>query len=211
MGQSILRAGRSYTFSDYFDLAYPTEEVVAEFGYRSELRKLLLPRAGLTRSPDQLQATLYRRLPHISLTSETARREALVAPILMELLDHLEAKLDIEYPLYVSQQLRGNLDYLVRSQEQFIVVEAKKADMERGFTQLAVELIALDQRAEGPSERIYGAITVGDIWRFGVLDRAQKIILKDIDLFRVPMDLADLFKVLLGILQPAPVTAEVAP
>jgi hypothetical protein len=30
----ILQKEKRYTFADYFDLAYPTEDVVAEFGYR---------------------------------------------------------------------------------------------------------------------------------------------------------------------------------
>ena len=207
MSQSILRKDKSYTFSDYFELAYPTEDVVAEFGYSYELTKLTLPRAGLDHPLDQLQAMFYRKLPHISLTSETARREVMIAPILMELLDHLDVKLDIEYPVYVSEQLKGNLDYLVRSEQQFVVVEAKKADMERGFTQLAVELIAMEQRTEA-QELFYGAITVGDVWRFGVLNRRRKVISKDIDSFRVPLDLAGLFEVLLGILGPAPLSAQ---
>lgn len=209
MSQSILRKERSYTFSDYFELAYPTEDVVAEFGYRYELTKLALPRAELAHPLNQLQEMFYRRLPHISMTSEAAKREVLIAPILMELLDHLDAKIDIEYPVYVSEHLKGNIDYLVRSQQQFVVVEAKKADMERGFTQLAVELIAMDQRTEEPCEHIYGAITIGELWRFGALVRRQKLILKDIDSFRVPLDLGDLFKVLLGILQSAPAVAQV--
>jgi hypothetical protein len=44
-------------------------------------------------------------------------------------------------------------------------------------------------------------ITIGDLWRFGRLDRAQKRILKDIDSFRVPSDLEELFRVLIGILK----------
>ncbi len=144
----------------------------------------------------------YKKLPHVSLTSETAKREVLIAPILLELLDHLDLKIDIEYPVYVNERLKGNVDYLVRSQQEFVVVEAKKADMERGFTQLAVELIAMDQRDDVIQDLLYGAITVGDLWRFGVLQRRQKAIYKDIDSFRVPLDLEDLFKILLGILKP---------
>ncbi len=202
MGKPILQKEKSYTFADYFELPYPTEEIVAEFGYRYELTKLDLPRGELEHPLDQLRAMFYKKLPHISLTSETAKREVLVAPILLELLDYLDLKIDIEYPVYVNEQLKGNIDYLVRSRREFVVVEAKKADMERGFTQLAVELIALDKRDEEQHDLLYGAITVGDLWRFGVLQRQQKMISKDIDSFRVPLDLEDLFKVLLGILSP---------
>lgn len=202
MSKPILQKEKSYTFADYFELANPTEDVVAEFGYQYELTKLDLPRGELEHPLDQLKAMFYKKLPHVSLTSETAKREVLIAPILLELLDHLDLKIDIEYPVYVNERLKGNIDYLVRSQQEFVVVEAKKADMERGFTQLAVELIAMDQRDETKHELLYGAITVGDLWRFGVLRRQQKMISKDIDSFRVPLDLEDLFKVLLGILKP---------
>jgi hypothetical protein len=47
---------------------------------------------------------------------------------------------------------------------------------------------------------IYGAITMGDIWRFGILDRQKKLIKKDIDAFVVPADLKKLFMVFFGIL-----------
>jgi hypothetical protein len=202
MSKPILQKEKSYTFADYFELAYPTEDVVAEFGYKYELTRLDLPRAELDHPLDQLRAMFYKKLPHVSLTSETAKREVLIAPILLGLLDYLDLKIDIEYPVYVNEQLKGNIDYLVRSQQDFVVVEAKKADMERGFTQLAVELIAMDMRNQEQQESLYGAITVGDLWRFGVLQRQQKIIFRDIDSFRVPLDLEDLFKVLLGILKP---------
>jgi len=202
MNKPILQKEKSYTFADYFELSNPTEEVVAEFGFGYELTKLELPRAELAQPLDRLRAMFYKKLPHISMTSETAKREVMIAPILLELLDHLDLKIDIEYPVFVSERLKGNIDYLVRSQESFVVAEAKKADMERGFTQLAVELIAMDQRVEEKHALIYGAITVGDLWRFGVLRRQQKLISRDIDSFRVPLDLEDLFKVLLGILKP---------
>ena len=202
MKNPIIRKDRSYTFSEYFDLTYPTEDIVAELGYQYELTKLTLPYAELPHPLDQLRAMFYKKLPHISLTSETAKREVMIAPILLELLDYLDLKIDIEYPVYVNEQLKGNLDYLVRAPQEFIVVKAKKADMEKGFTQLAVELIAMDQRNEKAGELLFGAITVGELWRFGVLSRQQKLISKDIDSFRVPSDLEELFKVLLGILSP---------
>jgi len=198
---SILKKDKSYTFSDYFELSYPTEDIVAELGYQYHLTKLTLPRAVVNHSIEKLKTTFYEKLPYISLTSETAKREMIVAPILLELLDEIKVKIDIEYPVYVSEYLKGNLDYWIHSTRQFLVVEAKKADMEKGFTQLAIELIAMDQYLDTTSDFLYGAITVGDIWRFGTLERQQKRILKDIDSFRVPLDLEELFQVLIGILR----------
>ena len=68
---------------------------------------------------------------------------------------------------------------------------------------LAVELIAMAQYQDEQPERLYGAVTVGDMWRFGLLECRAKRIVKDIDSFRIPLDLEQLFQVFLGILQPA--------
>lgn len=199
---SILKKDKTYTFSDYFELSYSTEEIVAELGYQYNLTKLTLPQGVLNHSLDKFKSNFYEKLPYISLTSETAKREMIIAPILLELLDEIKVKIDIEYPIYVNEYLKGNLDYWIHSTSQFLVVEAKKADMEKGFTQLAIELIAMDQYLDETSNDVlYGAITVGDMWRFGMLQRQHKRILKDIDSFRVPLDIEELFKVLLGILK----------
>jgi len=200
MRKLILEEGKSYTFSDYFELSNPTKEIVAEFGYQFRLKKIDLPVHPFKGSLEKLKNNFYKKLPHISLNSETAKREVLVAPVLLELMDHIEIDIDIEYPLYVSNQLKGNIDYFVRSEISLIVIEAKKADMEKGFSQLAVELIAADKYIEESDASIYGAITVGDLWRFGELDREEKLVSKDLDSYRVPSDLDELFSVLTGIL-----------
>lgn len=203
MHKTILRKDRSYTFSDYFNLSYPTKEIVAEFGYTYELRKLPLPHGNVTDTLHKLKAAFYKKLPRISLTSEAAKREVLVAPILLELMDYIDVHLDIEYPVYVNERLKGNVDYLLRSTQEFVVVEAKNADLEKGFSQLAVELIAMEQYLEEYQQgMIYGAVTVGNIWQFGSLEREQKRISKDIDAFRIPSDVDELFNVLIGILTP---------
>lgn len=201
MSNTILKANRSYTFADYFELNYPIEDILAELGYQHRLARLVLPTAQQEIIVEGLRQTLYKRLPHVSLNSETARREVLVAPVLFELLEYFAVKIDFEYPIYISERLKGNIDYLVRSSVAFVVVEAKKADMEKGFTQLAVELIAMDQYLQSAAETFYGAITVGDLWRFGVLQRKEKTIYRDIGSFRVPDDLEALFQILVGILQ----------
>jgi hypothetical protein len=197
---AILKKGASYTFSDYFKLNYSTEDIVAELGYQYAHAKLALPHGKVGHSLAQLQTMFYKKLPHVSLTSETAKREVMVAPVLLELLDEMDVRIEIEYPVYVNEYLQGDLDYWVRAPHGFVVVEAKKADLEKGFTQLAVELIAMDQYLETPATSVYGAVTIGDLWRFGQLTRPDKRILKDIDSFRVPLDLEELFQVFLGIL-----------
>ncbi len=84
------------------------------------------------------------------------------------------------------------------------MVEAKQADLSRGFTQLGAELIALDQFAEADSPVLYGAVSVGDVWRFGMLERQAKRITQDINLFSLPNDFDRLLATLTGILLGAP-------
>lgn len=71
------------------------------------------------------------------------------------------------------------------------MVEAKNADLQRVFTQLAVELIAVEQAELSESKRIYGAVSVGNIWQFAVLNSQEKLIFQDINLYRVPADLQE--------------------
>lgn len=99
----------------------------------------------------------------------------------------------------VNNWFKGNLAYLLRSTNNLLVIEAKNDDLTRGFTQLAVELIALSHIEE--QNVFYGAVTMGDIWRFGNLDRTQQQITQDINLFKVPDDLDNLVRVLIGILE----------
>lgn len=88
----------------------------------------------------------------------------------------------------------------MRSQHNVLVVEAKQADLTRGFTQLAAELIALDRWVESEDPILYGAVTTGDIWQFGSFHRQQRVVTQDLMLYRVPTDLEMLMQILVGIL-----------
>jgi hypothetical protein len=79
-------------------------------------------------------------------------------------------------------------------------VEAKNEDLERGFVQLAIEMIAIDQWIESDQPIIYGAISTGNVWQFGKFDRQTRIVTQDLNLFRVPADLDDLLRILVKIL-----------
>lgn len=63
----------------------------------------------------------------------------------MDLLHYTKAQIYIEYPITVSKQLKGSLDYLIQNQQTFLVIEGKNEDLERGFLQLAIGLIVLDK------------------------------------------------------------------
>ncbi|NEP12314.1 MAG: hypothetical protein F6K14_19325 [Symploca sp. SIO2C1] len=198
---SILEPGKSYTFRSYFEMTYEPDDILAEFGFSLQRSNLDLPKSNLNLDPlTELKNTIQRRLPYVSLTSEAARREILIAPIVLALIDYTQAQLRIEYSIKVSEQLKGSLDYYLHTQHNLLVIEAKNADLARGFTQLAVELIALEQWTTSNEPLLYGAVSTGDVWQFGVLNREKKQVQQDLNLYRVPADLNDLFSRLVTIL-----------
>jgi hypothetical protein len=200
----ILKPGESYSFSKFFELSFDPEDILSELGYGLTRTALQIPQSSVSvPDPIPLQQSITQNLSFVDLTSETARREVIIAPILLELCRLTHSKLKIEYPIAVNDQLKGTLDYYLQSQQALLVVEAKNADLSRGFTQLAVELIALDQWTIVETPILYGAVTTGDIWKFGKLHRQERHIEQDINLYRVPADLGELMEILVGILTAA--------
>ena len=199
----IIQPEQSYSFADYFKLNFAPQDILAYFGVALQRQSLQFP---LYVNPldrlTNLRARIEESLPRLSLTSEMARREFLIAPVLTDVLHYTEAILNVEYPVAVSHQLKGSLDYLLQSQQTFLVIEAKNEDLERGFVQLAIELIALDQWIESDQPILQGAISTGNIWQFGQFDRAAHVITQDLNLFRVPADLEELLRILVNILTP---------
>ena len=186
-------------------MAYEPDDILAEFGIALQRHSLDLPQAINCCGPiADLKSALQRRLPYVSLTSEAARREVLIAPIVLALIDQTQAQLRIEYSINVSERLKGSLDYYLQAQNSLLIIEAKNADLARGFTQLAVELIALDQWVNSAAPRLYGAVSTGDVWQFGRLHRQARQIEQDLNLYRVPADLEELFQSLVGILTDCP-------
>ncbi|WP_424096834.1 hypothetical protein [Moorena producens] len=207
MKKSILKENRKYTFSDYFAMTNPTEEIVGEFGYSFAIEVIDLPKSTNYDLDiiENLNHTYYTIIPKISLTSEIAKREFLIAPLILEIAKLLPVKVNVEYPLDINDQLGGALDYLLKSNQNLIIIEANKKDIDAGFNQLAAELIALDKYEESESiEIIYGAVTLGDIWKFGTLDRKRKHIAKTIQSQTIPRDTEEIFSILIGILSLKP-------
>ncbi len=202
MKAPLFPEGATATFTDYFKLNVDIEDILAEFGYSFNVESCKLPRAPLENGrPAVVKKHLEEVIPHVRLANETARREFLIAPVLTEVALLTDATIRVEFPLEVDDRLRGTLDYFLRAQHHLLIVEAKNADLERGFTQLAVELVALDRWAEdAPDPRFYGAVSVGNVWQFGFLDRAQKRIYQDYNTYSVPTDLEDVMRILVALL-----------
>ena len=193
----------SYTFSDYFKLEATTEEVLEYFAVTTAVGAVPLPQSSVNLDRlDNLLARLEENFSAVSLTSEIARREFLIAPVIAEVAHYAKARVRVEYAVNLNLKLKGTIDYFLRSHNSLLIVEAKNADLTKGFTQMATELLALDLLLEeDEAALVYGAVSTGDIWRFGVLDRARRHITQDINSFRVPQDTAALLRSLIGILE----------
>ncbi|NJL89558.1 MAG: hypothetical protein HC916_06955 [Coleofasciculaceae cyanobacterium SM2_1_6] len=199
----------SLSFSDYFKLNFYPEEILNYFDYSFEMKLLDFPKTTSDLAEiESLEKRLIKGLPYITFDNEMARREFLIAPVLMDLIDYTKSNLKVAYTLTINNQLRGELDYFLESRiksndqvtHQFLVIEAKDENLERGFKQLAVEMVALTHVLNEGQRYIYGAVSIGKIWQFGVLDRQSKSVIQDLHLYRVPDDLRALMGILVGIL-----------
>ncbi len=201
----LLNPNRTYTFSEIGKLKAPTDEVLAEYGYSLERTLIDLPQyQGELDRLQERRSRIEEVLPYIDLTNEQSRREMLIAPLMEDLIHYTRAQLRIEYALKVSERLQGELDYLLRTKTNLLVVEAKQEDLTNGFTQMAVQLIALDQWEKSTlveqQPELVGAVSTGTIWQFGVLHRQQKLVTQELTLYRVPTDLEPLMRILVAAL-----------
>ena len=60
-----------------------------------------------------------------------------------------------------------------------VAVEAKRQDFEKGYAQCMAEMIAVrifNEREGNPTERVYGTVTTGDVWRFLMLEGDKALI-----------------------------------
>jgi hypothetical protein len=117
----------------------------------------------------------------VSLVSEKARSEFIVAPILLFIREIHHRKISIfsgvKFDVEPEQGLRGTCDFILSKSVMlptvqspaFVMVEAKKHDIEEGLGQCAAEMIAaqlFNEREGNRVPRIYGCVTNGDSWQF---------------------------------------------
>ncbi len=117
----------------------------------------------------------------LSYSTEKARSEWIIAPVLLELRRQRRGELAIfsgaEFDVDASRGLTGFCDWIVtRSPELFAieapviaVVEAKNENFRQGVPQCIAEMYAariFNERSERPMRCVYGVVTTGDVWRF---------------------------------------------
>ncbi|CAN1211668.1 Type I restriction enzyme R protein N-terminal domain-containing protein [Tumidithrix helvetica PCC 7403] len=199
----ILNPEETYTFSRYFELKIEAQDLAEEFGYTLERKNLNLPKyLGELDRIQENQSRIEEILPYVSLSNEMARREWLISPVLADLIHYTKAKVRTEYAIAVSKYLQGNLDYFLEATNKILIIEAKKADLDFGMTQLVSQLITLDQWLEDQHQtHLIGAVTTGKIWEFARLDRQAKHIEQGLESYRVPEDIESLMRILVQALQ----------
>jgi len=113
--------------------------------------------------------------------SEAARCEAIIFPILKEV---YKAYAD-DYALWIKktitydETLSGTPDYLISTRSELgipvvgipliILVEAKKNDFDQGWGQCIAEMLAAQKIKGDPDIPIYGIVSDGKWWEFGLL------------------------------------------
>ena len=112
-------------------------------------------------------------------TSEGARTEAVIFPILREVYKDYSDKfvLWIQKSFSYDAKLNGTPDYLIATKSPLGktvlakpllgVVEAKKNDFEVGWAQCLAELVAIQKLNADEETAVYGIVTDGERWQFG--------------------------------------------
>ena len=195
----VLNLDESYTFSRYAELPYERDDILADLGCTIASQRLSLPQYDGELEWDELGEQLNAAFQFTTISSEQARREFLIAPILSDICRRTHQKVRVEYPLNINNWLKGTLDYYFQAQN-LLIIEAKRENLYTGFTQLGAALIALDQWTDTEQPMLYGAVSTGQIWQFGTFDRVTKHLAEDLTLYRVPEELLTLGRILLNIL-----------
>lgn len=163
-------------FSDYRTLSQVQQEFQITYGEADFIA------AHDVEPPLQFRDELGFSLEHIDVyTSEAARTEAIIFPILREVYKsyHDHYALWIQKPLAYNDRLQGTPDYLVATRSLLgktvlelplvVIVEAKKNDFEQGWGQCLAELVAAQKINNTPTSPVYGIVTDGKVWEFGRL------------------------------------------
>lgn len=128
-------------------------------------------------------------------SSETARCEIIISPILREVYKkhYQNHSFWIQKKIEYDEILSGTPDYIFSERSKLgktvlekpllIVVEAKKNDFEMSWGQCLAELVACQKINENSSGPIYGIVTDGNFWQFGKL--VEDTFVKDIESFSI--------------------------
>lgn len=162
------------------------EEIQTYFGVKQTLEQNLFKSIAPRPVSELLSATLAANVElALSIRTEKARSEFIIAPVLSELRKQAEQQISIfsgtEFNVDEAHGLNGRCDFLVsRSPYQLLIespiviaVEAKQDDFDGGTVQCIAEMIAariFNEQKGNLQNHIYGIITNGQLWKFAILD-----------------------------------------
>jgi len=131
---------------------------------------------------DLLQKNLEFKVPiALAINTEKARSELMISEILIELKRILNGQISlfsgVSLDVDKEQGLNGYCDFMIsKSPEQLFIkapliaiVEAKNENIPSGIGQCIAEMIAaklFNERAGQPLAMLYGAVTIGNLWKF---------------------------------------------
>ncbi len=170
-------------YSD-FDLRRVKQEFELTIDEQPDLFAEIEPIEGSSLLSSTLNETVQLA---ISINTEKARSELIIAPVLLEI--RRQAKFPIslfsgtEFNIAPNRGLSGYCDYILsRSKEQLMVntpvvmvVEAKNENIKGGLGQCIAAMVAaqmFNQQESNHIATIYGAVTTGEIWKFLFLDNS---------------------------------------
>jgi hypothetical protein len=156
------------------------DEVLGEFGIAYTEQNFI--QILNVEVPEYFEAEIELTLTEgVYKNSEYAICETLIYPILREIWKLYKADLLLwsHQPLNYDQNLCGIPDYMVARRSPMgkiflekpflIIVEAKKDNFEEGWAQCISEMIAA-QKINQTSTSIFGIVSTGMIWEFGILN-----------------------------------------
>jgi hypothetical protein len=173
---------------------FTLQEVLKNFSLKLEEGHDLFHDVTPRKPTALLTAWLEQKIPlALALSTEKARSEFIIAPILAEVREQLGKRFSlfsgIDFTVDSSLGLNGECDFLFsKSPEQLVLLapvvsvveaippagaswnqEAKNESFRNGLAQACAEMLAarvFNEREGHPLERVFGAVTTGDDWQF---------------------------------------------
>ncbi len=177
----------------YSDFKLP--DIKETLGLTLREREALFSDISAIEYSQHLHETLEYNVPlALSISTEKARSELIVTPVLVEMLKLLPQEVSlfsgIEFNIDKARGLNGVCDYIISlSSEQLeldtpiiTIVEAKNDNIKNGYAQCISEMYAAslyNTEKKHPLESIYGVVTTGSLWNFLKLHEQTAFIDRD--------------------------------
>ncbi|MBT8421188.1 MAG: hypothetical protein KJO08_10050 [Gammaproteobacteria bacterium] len=188
-------------FSDYKTISQVQAEYKIKYREQNFVLKSAVVKKSIEPSSDFLCEFAFNQENMDTFSSEAARCEMIIFPILREIYKHYyqTTSLWVQKSISFDEKLSGTPDYIISRRSELgktmleypllIVAKAKKNDFEQGWAQCLSELLAA-RNLNQSDKAVYGIVTDGKLWEFGKL--AKDIFTKNTDSFTIT-ELSGLF------------------